>query len=72
MTIELRPELEQIIREQLSTGHFKSVDEVLTTALAQLPQRHRSNRLAVRRMLEFSRRNSVRLPAHRAEVVLGR
>jgi len=31
MTIELKPELEQIIRDQLSMGHFQSVDELLVS-----------------------------------------
>jgi hypothetical protein len=51
-----------MIQQQLSTGQFKSVDEVLTTALAYLPHRRPSNRLAVQRMLEFSGRHSVKLP----------
>lgn len=62
MTIELKPELEQMIQEQLASGQFKSIDEVLTTALAHMPHRRRSNRLAVQRMLEFSRTHSVKLP----------
>ena len=64
MTVELRPEQERIIREQLATGRFKSVDEVLTTALERLPHRDsQPTRTAVERMLEFSRTHSVKLPA---------
>jgi Arc/MetJ-type ribon-helix-helix transcriptional regulator len=63
MTIELKPEQEQIIREQLASGHFKSVDEVLTAALGRLPHHGpNSNRTAVERMIEFSRTRSVKLP----------
>jgi Arc/MetJ-type ribon-helix-helix transcriptional regulator len=32
MTVELKPEQEQIIQQQLASGHFKSVDEVLAAA----------------------------------------
>jgi Arc/MetJ-type ribon-helix-helix transcriptional regulator len=62
MTVELKPELEEMIRQQLASGNFKSIDEVLISALSQLPHRQRSNRTAVARMLEFSQKNSVKLP----------
>ena len=62
MTIELKPEQARIIRQQLATGQFKSVDDVLDTALARLPYKPRSNRSAVARMIEFSKKNSVKLP----------
>jgi Arc/MetJ-type ribon-helix-helix transcriptional regulator len=62
MTVELKPEQERIIQQQLTTGHFKSVDEVLATALASLPDvRHLdrdSRREAVQRMIEFPRSGS--------------
>jgi Arc/MetJ-type ribon-helix-helix transcriptional regulator len=61
MTVELKPELERIIQEQLASGQFKSVDEVLTSALSRLPHRRRSNRTAVARMIEFSNQHSVKL-----------
>jgi Arc/MetJ-type ribon-helix-helix transcriptional regulator len=64
MTVELKPEQERIIQEQLASGYFKSVDEVLTAALGRLPHlEHSSNRTAVERMIEFSRTHSVKLPA---------
>jgi Arc/MetJ-type ribon-helix-helix transcriptional regulator len=62
MTVELRPEQERVIQEQLATGQFKSVDEVLTTALSRLPHKGRSNQMAVARMIEFSRQHSTKLP----------
>ena len=62
MTIELKPEQEQMIQEQLASGQFKSVDEVLTTALSRLPHKRHSNRTAVERMIQFSKENSVKLP----------
>lgn len=61
MTLELKPEQERMIQEQIASGQFRSVDEVLTTALARLPQNRRSNRNAVARMIEFSKHNSVKL-----------
>ena len=67
MTVELKPEQERIVRRQLAAGHFASVDEVLATALAHLPQdchfyaedlrfNPKSRREAVRRMIEFGDR----------------
>jgi Arc/MetJ-type ribon-helix-helix transcriptional regulator len=62
VTVELKPEQEKLIREQLAGGQFKSVDEVLTVALSHLAKNGRSNRDAVARMLQFSKENTVKLP----------
>jgi Arc/MetJ-type ribon-helix-helix transcriptional regulator len=62
VTIELKPEQERIIVEQLASGHYRSAEEVISTALARLPYQRRSNAGSVARMIEFSRRNSVKLP----------
>jgi putative addiction module CopG family antidote len=65
VTIELKPEQEQIIQQQLASGLYGSVEEVLDTALAGLPhdrrfdQEHR--REAVRRMIEFGERRKLSL-----------
>ena len=65
MTVELKPDQERIIHEQLATGLYASVDEVLTTALASLPQDRRfdreNRREAVRRMAEFGGRRKLSL-----------
>jgi Arc/MetJ-type ribon-helix-helix transcriptional regulator len=61
MTVELKPELERMIQEQLASGQFSSVDEVLVTALSRMPHRRRSNKAAVARMIEFSRQHTVKL-----------
>jgi len=62
VTIELKPKQEQIIQQQLASGLYGSVDEVLDTALAGLPQDHRFDlerrREAVRLMLEFGERKT--------------
>ena len=41
MTIELKPEQERIVREEIQSGHFRSPDEVLDYAFAAL--REKSN-----------------------------
>jgi Arc/MetJ-type ribon-helix-helix transcriptional regulator len=65
MTVKLKPEQERIIRQQLASGNFKSVDEVLDTALASLPRDRRfdpeNRREAVRRMIEFAERRQLSL-----------
>lgn len=65
MTIELKPEHARIIQQQLASGLYGSVDEVLDTALASLPRDRRFDREyrreAVRRMIEFSERRRLSL-----------
>jgi putative addiction module CopG family antidote len=65
VTIELKPEQERIIQQQLASGRFKSVEEILTTALASLPRDRRfdreNRREAVRRMIEFGERRKLGL-----------
>ena len=65
MTIELKPDQERIIKEQLASGRYRSVDEVLDTALSQLPRDEPSDpgarREAVRRMREFGDRHKLSL-----------
>jgi Arc/MetJ-type ribon-helix-helix transcriptional regulator len=66
VTIELKPEQEQIIRQQIASGQFKSVDEVLSTALASLPgircRDRESGSDAVRRLIEFAEKRFIQLP----------
>ena len=39
MTIQLKPEQERIIQEEIQSGHFHSADEVLDHALAALREK---------------------------------
>jgi Arc/MetJ-type ribon-helix-helix transcriptional regulator len=39
MTIQLKPEQERIIQEEIRSGHFRSPDEVLDHALAALREK---------------------------------
>ena len=65
MTIQLKPDQERIINEQLATGRYRSVGEVLDSALATLPHEAQpdpnARREAVRRMLEFGERHNLSL-----------
>jgi Arc/MetJ-type ribon-helix-helix transcriptional regulator len=42
MTIELKPEQERIIQEEIQSGHFRSAEEVLDHALAALREKKSS------------------------------
>jgi Arc/MetJ-type ribon-helix-helix transcriptional regulator len=33
MTIDIKPETEQLVREEIRSGHFDSVDELIVTAI---------------------------------------
>ena len=70
MNINLTPEQEKIVKEELRSGHFHSVEEVIGEALQVLSEKERSRstetangaqREAVREMLAFVERNRVRL-----------
>lgn len=66
MNVNLTPEQEQIVNDELRSGHFRSVEEVITTALAALRERERLSSAgssngdqgsAVREMLNFVAEN---------------
>ena len=70
MNINLTPEQERIVKEELSSGHFRSVEEVIGEALQVLREKelassaaafNGSQREAVHEMLEFVEQNRVRL-----------
>ena len=70
MNISLTPEQEKIVKEELKTGHFHSVEEVIGEALEALRKKVKSDvaaasndaqRAAVREMLAFVEKNRVRL-----------
>jgi putative addiction module CopG family antidote len=70
MNINLTPEQEKIVKEELKSGHFHSIEEVIGKALQVLSEKDRSRstdtangaqREAVREMLTFVERNRVRL-----------
>jgi putative addiction module CopG family antidote len=70
MNINLTPEQEKIIREELNSGHFRNVEEVIAEALQALREKERNCDVsaadggqleAVREMLAFVERHCVRL-----------
>jgi Arc/MetJ-type ribon-helix-helix transcriptional regulator len=68
MTINVKPETEQLIRQEIQCGHFQSVDEMIVEGVHAWRDRHPSDRAmleersrAVDQALEFARGNAVPL-----------
>lgn len=70
MNINLTPEQEKIVKDELKAGHFRTVEEVIAEALQALREKEESSatstangaqREAVREMLAFVEKNRVRL-----------
>lgn len=70
MNIHLTPEQEQIVNDEVRSGHFRTAEEVITGALRVLREQDQSpaatgangdSAEAVRQMLSFIEKNSVRL-----------
>ncbi len=70
MNINLTPEQEKLVEDELNSGHFHTVEEVIGQALQSLrekeqssdaSQSHGAQREAVRQMLAFIEKNHVRL-----------
>lgn len=66
MNINLTPEQERIVNDELKSGHFRSAEEVIATALLALQEKERSSLArdsnghhddAVREMLDFVEKN---------------
>jgi Arc/MetJ-type ribon-helix-helix transcriptional regulator len=70
MNINLTPEQEEIVKDELRFGQFQTAEEVISQALKRLRERDRSpvalekddqRRSAVRDMLDFVEKNRTRL-----------
>ncbi len=70
MHINLTPEQEQLVKDELTAGHYQTVEQVIGEALQALRERERrsgasvsarTRRQAVRDMLDFVEKSSVRL-----------
>ncbi len=74
MNVKLTPEQEQIVKDELKAGHFRTAEEVIARALETLRGQQRSvlgdkamdktnvaHEMAVKEMLAFVDKNHVRL-----------
>jgi Arc/MetJ-type ribon-helix-helix transcriptional regulator len=68
MTINVKPETEQLIQEEIQNGHFRSVDEIIVEGVQAWREKHRSKQLgpeqrreAVEQALAFARDKAIPL-----------
>jgi Arc/MetJ-type ribon-helix-helix transcriptional regulator len=70
MKIDIAPETERIVREELSSGHFKSVDELILSSVQAWRERnltppHRARAAGIDKAREFvawAKRHPATLP----------
>jgi Arc/MetJ-type ribon-helix-helix transcriptional regulator len=67
MSITLKPETERVIQEEISSGHFRTVDELILQGVQAWREKNSSHqtleerREAVARMQEFAEKNRTSL-----------
>jgi Arc/MetJ-type ribon-helix-helix transcriptional regulator len=68
MTINVKPETEQLVQEEIRNGHFRSVDEIIVEGVQAWREKHRSNsigaeqrRKAVEDALAFAKDRAIPL-----------
>jgi Arc/MetJ-type ribon-helix-helix transcriptional regulator len=67
MTIDLKPETERLVQEEIQRGHFQSVDECIEKSLDAWREKHQSRpptdeqRQAVDRALAFAMNRAISL-----------
>ena len=47
MTVELKPETERLVQEEIRRGHFRSVDEVIVQGVNALREKSQAEQAAV-------------------------
>jgi len=79
MNIKLNPEQEKNVKDDLQSGRFRNVEEVIAEALQVLRERERlqsatkpngQQREAVREMLAFVERSHTRWTAFRSNILI--
>jgi Arc/MetJ-type ribon-helix-helix transcriptional regulator len=68
MTINVKPETERLVQEEIQNGHFQSVDEIIVEGVHAWRERHRSSQIgperrrkAVDEALAFARDRAIPL-----------
>ncbi len=67
VTIQLKPETERLVQEELQGGHFHSIDDIILQGIRARREKEPSQRSqdqrrqAVERALEFAKRRAVEL-----------
>ncbi|HEY1337583.1 MAG TPA: hypothetical protein VGF59_08740 [Bryobacteraceae bacterium] len=47
MTIDLKPETQHLVEQELRNGHFRSVDEIIVEGVKARRERHSDQRISV-------------------------
>jgi len=47
MTINVKPETEQLVQEEIQRGHFRSVDEIIVEGVQAWREKHRSKEIGL-------------------------
>lgn len=68
MTINVKPETEQLVQKEIQSGHFRSVDEIIVEGIQAWRENHQSmaigseqRRKAVAQALAFARDKAIPL-----------
>jgi Arc/MetJ-type ribon-helix-helix transcriptional regulator len=68
MTINVKPETERLVQEEIQNGHFRSVDEIIVEGVQAWREKHRSRaigseqrRKAVEEALAFAKDKAIPL-----------
>jgi Arc/MetJ-type ribon-helix-helix transcriptional regulator len=65
MTITLKPETERLVQQELQSGHFHNIDEIIVEGvqarIATLREKRQPRREAVRRVREFRQKHQLSL-----------
>jgi Arc/MetJ-type ribon-helix-helix transcriptional regulator len=68
MTINVKPETEQLVQKEIQNGHFQSVDEIIVEGVQAWRERHRSKQIgseqrrkAVEQALAFAKDRAIPL-----------
>jgi Arc/MetJ-type ribon-helix-helix transcriptional regulator len=68
MTINLKPETAQLVQEEIQSGHFRSVDEIIVEGVQAWREQHRSKQIgseqrrkAVEQALAFAKEKAIPL-----------
>jgi Arc/MetJ-type ribon-helix-helix transcriptional regulator len=68
MTINVKPETEQLVQEEIRNGHFRSVDEIIVEGVQAWREKHRSKQIgseqrrkAVEEALAFAKDKAIPL-----------
>jgi Arc/MetJ-type ribon-helix-helix transcriptional regulator len=68
MTINVKPETERLVQEEIQSGHFRSVDEIIVDGVQAWREKHRSNQIgseqrrkAVENALAFAKDKAILL-----------